>query len=247
MNKLATLAVVAFMTAAPALAQSHETTTTDKQGNRVVVEISDAPSTKGDTLSVTTYTGKGSIADSLSVSGGEDAGINISLSKEDAKMIEDFVENFSSDGFSESMAKHVIMPMVVVILVCVLLPIVCVIAVLVASYKKRKAKYRLAEKILESGQPLPESLSDILGDVEKQTDLYSRGIKNICIGVALSLFLFFLTDELGIACIGLFVVANGVSQLLGYRRLDKAKKTGKDSQADRTEDGNPAEQTGQAE
>lgn len=235
------------MTAAPALAQSHETTTTDKQGNRVVVEISDAPSTKGDTLSVTTYTGKGSIADSLSSSGSKDANINISLSKEDAEMMEDLVESFTSGGFSESMAKHVIMPIVLGSLICVILPIVCVIAVLVYSYKKRKAKYRLAEKILESGQPLPESLNGVLGDAERQTDLYSRGIKNVCLGVALSLFLYFITDEIGIACIGLFIVANGVSQLLGSRRLDRAKETGKNGQADRTEEGSPAEQTGQTE
>lgn len=235
------------MTAAPALAQSHETTTTDKQGNRVVVEISDAPSTKGDTLSVTTYTGKGSIADSLSSSGSKDANIYISLSKEDAEMMEDLVESVTSGGFSESMAKHVIMPIVLGSLMGVILPIVCVIAVLVYSYKKRKAKYRLAEKILESGQPLPESLNGVLGDAERQTDLYSRGIKNVCLGVALSLFLYFITDEIGIACIGLFVVANGVSQLLGFRKLDRAKETGKNGQADRTEEGNQAEQTGQTE
>ncbi len=235
------------MTAAPALAQSHETTTTDKQGNRVVVEISDAPSTKGDTLSVTTYTGKGSIADSLSSSGSKDANINISLSKEDAEMMEELVESFVGGGFTESVLEDIVMPIVIISLLCVILPIVCVIAALVYSYKKRKAKYRMAEKILESGQPLPESLNDVLGDAERQTDLYSRGIKNVCLGVALSLFLYFLTDELGIACIGLFVVANGVSQLLGSRRLDKAKNAGKPHQAKQTEEGSQAEQAGQTE
>lgn len=244
MKRLATLAVAAFLTAAPALAQSHETTTTDKQGNRVVVVISDAPATKGDTLSVTTYADKGSIADSLSASGGKSSNINISLSEEDAETMKDLVESFASGGFSESVLKDIVMPMVIVSLLGGLLPIVCVIAALVYSYKQRKAKYRMAEKILESGQPLPESLNGVLGDAERQTDLYSRGIKNVCLGVALSLFLFFLTDELGIACIGLFVVANGVSQLLGSRRLERAEKAG---QSSKKEEDKPTEQTGQAE
>lgn len=232
------------MTAAPALAQSHETTTTDKQGNRVVVVISDAPATKGDTLSVTTYTGKGSIADSLSASGGKSSNINISLSEEDAETMKDLIESFSDGDFPESILKQVVMPMVIIGLLGTLLPIVCIVAVLVYSYKKRKDKYRLAEKILESGQPLPNSFNDVLGDAARQTDLYSRGVKNICIGVALSLFLFFLTDELGIACIGLFIVANGVSQLLGSRRLERAEKAG---QSSKKEEDKPTEQTGQAE
>lgn len=232
------------MTAAPALAQSHETTTTDKQGNRVVVVISDAPATKGDTLSVTTYADKGSIADSLSASGGKSSNINISLSEEDAETMKDLIKSFSDGDFPESILKQVVMPMVIIGLLGTLLPIVCVVAVLVYSYKKRKDKYRLAEKILESGQPLPNSLNDVLGDAARQTDLYSRGVKNICLGVALSLFLFFLTDELGIACIGLFIVANGVSQLLGSRRLERAEKAG---QSSKKEEDKPTEQTGQAE
>lgn len=232
------------MTAAPALAQSHETTTTDKQGNRVVVVISDAPATKGDTLSVTTYADKGSIADSLSASGGKSSNINISLSEEDAETMKDLIKSFSDGDFPESILKQVVMPMVIIGLLGTLLPIVCIVAVLVYSYKKRKDKYRLAEKILESGQPLPNSLNDVLGDAARQTDLYSRGVKNICLGVALSLFLFFLTDELGIACIGLFIVANGVSQLLGSRRLERAEKAG---QSSKKEEDKPTEQTGQAE
>ena len=235
------------MAIVPALAQSHETTTTDKQGNRVVIEISDAPSTKGDTLSVTTYTGKGSIADSLSSSSkDEDASINITLSKEDAEAMEDLIDSFSSGDMTESVLKHVVMPMAIISLVGVLLPIVCIIAVLIYSYKKRKAKYSLAEKIIDSGQPLPDGLNDVLEDA-KLNDLYSRGIKNICIGTALTLFLYFLTDTIAIACIGLFIVANGVSQLLGFRRLEKAGMTNKTNTAKPADDSKPAEENKPAE
>ncbi len=247
MKRIATLAAAAFLTIAPALAQSHQTTTTDKQGNRVVIEISDAPSTKGDTLSVTTYTGKGSIADSLSTSGNdEDASVSINLSKDDVEALEDVIESLSSGGIAETALKQVVMPIVIIGLVGVLLPIVCIITVFVYNHKKRMAKYRLAEKMIDSGQPLPESLNDVLEDA-KLNDLYSRGIKNICIGTALSFFLYFLTDEIAMGCIGLFIVANGVSQLLGFRRLEKAGMTSKTSQSKPTEENRSAEEVKPAE
>ena len=59
---VATLGMTAMM------AQSHEVTTTDKNGNKVVYEISDAPATKGDTLSITTYD-PNSVAKSDSING----------------------------------------------------------------------------------------------------------------------------------------------------------------------------------
>ena len=46
---------VAAMGMTAMMAQSHEVTTTDKNGNKVVYEISDAAATKGDTLSITTF------------------------------------------------------------------------------------------------------------------------------------------------------------------------------------------------
>ena len=62
-----TMAVAALgMTAM--MAQSHEVTTTDKNGNKVVYEISDAAATKGDTLSITTFDPQ-SVAKSDSING----------------------------------------------------------------------------------------------------------------------------------------------------------------------------------
>lgn len=86
-------------------------------------------------------------------------------------------------------------------------------------YFNRKKKYELAQKIVESGQPLPADFAKTFEEeynTAEDRGLYEKGVKNVAIGIALSIFLYILTDELFLGCIGLFVIANGVSQLLAY-------------------------------
>ena len=102
-------------------------------------------------------------------------------------------------------------------LICVFLPIVIIVAVLFYRYYNRKKKYELAQKIVESGQPLPADFAKALEEEynrEEDKGLYEKGVKNVAIGIAFSIFMYLLTNNLGLACIGLFIIANGVSQLL---------------------------------
>lgn len=75
-------------------------------------------------------------------------------------------------------------------------------------YKNRKAKYRLMEQALATGQPLPEG---IFKDTLPQ-DYRTKGIKNICTGIGLFIFLWAITDEFSIGCIGLLVMFTGIGQ-----------------------------------
>ena len=274
-----TLAVAATgMTAM--MAQSHEVTTTDKNGNKVVYEISDAAATKGDTLSITTFDPQ-SVAksDSINRASREE---NYELTKEDIRTImremdidTDWVPT-ALGGMILGGIICVVLPIVIVaavllyryysrkkkyelaqkilesgqplpdnflnelkeeyredsgwlsmgiagvilsVLFGIFLPLIIIVAVLLYRYYSRKKKYELAQKIVESGQPLPENFAKAFEeDYNREEDrgLYEKGVKNIAIGIALSIFLFLMTHELFLACIGLFVVANGVSQVLAY-------------------------------
>ena len=75
-------------------------------------------------------------------------------------------------------------------------------------YKNRKAKYKLMEQALATGQPLPEG---IFKDSLPQ-DYRTKGIKNICTGIGLFIFLWAITDEFSIGCIGLLVLFTGIGQ-----------------------------------
>ena len=77
-----------------------------------------------------------------------------------------------------------------------------------SRYKNRKAKYRLMEQALATGQPLPEG---IFKDTLPQ-DYRTKGIKNICTGIGLFIFLWAITDEFSIGCIGLLVMFTGIGQ-----------------------------------
>lgn len=87
-------------------------------------------------------------------------------------------------------------------------------------YKSRKARYRLAEKALEAGKPLPEGIFT-RQETQKinqehapayDIELRDRGIKKMFIGAGLFIFFWAITHTFGIACIGLLVFLYGGSQ-----------------------------------
>ena len=100
---------------------------------------------------------------------------------------------------------------------CVILPIVFVLAVLLYRYYSRKKKYELAQRIVDSGQPLPDNfLNELKEEYREDAGLFEKGVKNVAIGIAFTIFIWLWTGEAFLACIGLFVIANGVSQLISY-------------------------------
>ena len=124
-----TLAVAVFgMTAL--MAQSHEVTTTDKNGNKVVYEISDAAATKGDTLSITTFD-PNSVAKSDSIN-------EFDRNSEYVMTKEDLIDIIHETGINDwgPTASTVIASIVFGGFLCVVLPIV--IIALVLYYRHRK-------------------------------------------------------------------------------------------------------------
>lgn len=100
------------------------------------------------------------------------------------------------------------------------LPLLIVFTVFFFNYKNRKAKYRLAEQALASGQQLPP---DFFKNVEKTEDIRTKGIKNIFIGVGLFIFLWAITENFGVGCVGLLIMFTGFGQLVIYYTQDSKK------------------------
>ena len=208
MKRIMMTLAVATMGMTAMMAQSHEVTTTDKDGNKVVYEISDAAATKGDTLSITTFDPK-SVAKSDSINNAN-KGEDYELTKED---IRSFMHEMDIDTGLSSALGFIILS----ISLCVILPIVFVLAVLLYRYYSRKKKYELAQRIVDSGQPLPDNfLNELKEEYREDAGLFEKGVKNVAIGIALTVFLWLMTGEAFLACIGMFVVANGASQLISY-------------------------------
>lgn len=97
------------------------------------------------------------------------------------------------------------------------LPPLVIFVIFFFRYKNRKAKYRLAEQALASGQQLPENFFKEAA----AKDIRSKGINNIFVGIGLFIFLWALTGEFGLGCIGLLVMFTGFGQLVIFYSQQK--------------------------
>ena len=100
------------------------------------------------------------------------------------------------------------------------LPALLLFIIFYFRYKNRKAKYQLAEKILASGQPLPPDFFNEIG----VKDLRSRGFSNLFLGLGLFIFLWAITGEFSVGCIGLLVLCIGLGQVTTYYTRERKNK-----------------------
>lgn len=91
-------------------------------------------------------------------------------------------------------------------------PIIVIFIIFFFRYKNRKAKYRLAEQALISGQPLP---ANFFSNAET-VDIRTKGISNIFLGIGLFIFLWAITGKFGFGCIGLLIMFIGFGQVVIY-------------------------------
>lgn len=97
------------------------------------------------------------------------------------------------------------------------LPLLIIFVIFFFRYKNRKAKYRLAEQALASGQQLPENFFREAA----ATDIRSKGINNIFVGIGLFIFFWAITGEFGLGCIGLLIMFTGFGQLVIFYSQQK--------------------------
>ncbi|MCD8309684.1 MAG: DUF6249 domain-containing protein [Prevotellaceae bacterium] len=109
---------------------------------------------------------------------------------------------------------------------CVLLPVLIVFISMRYRYKMRRDECLLAARALEKGQPLPESLFY----PKAESDLRTKGIRNIFLGLGLALLLGFICGA-SLSTIGLFISLLGMGQVATYYTRPK-RQAG--SEADKT-------------
>lgn len=189
-------------------------TTLAEAGNRIVterdslgnkkraIELQDTVvngKTISDTLSITTYEGTGTSTD------------------------EEDVQEYSYEGskwhFVDAVSAGVLVP-IVAITACFGMPVLLIFLIFFFRYKNRKAKYRMAEQILASGQPLPENFFATV----QTKDARSKGISNTFLGIGLFIFLWAITNEFSIGCIGLLITCIGLGQIIIYYTQEKKEE-----------------------
>ncbi len=93
-------------------------------------------------------------------------------------------------------------------------PIVITALILGFRHKNKKAKYQIISEALAAGKELPK---EFFVEASKNTDtkvVLSKGIKNACLGIGLAIMLWFITEEMGIASIGILEFFIGIGQVI---------------------------------
>lgn len=129
---------------------------------------------------------------------------------------------FSSDDFTSDLSEEGIVA-IAAIFICCGLPLFIVFFILWFRYKNKQARYKLASEALAAGQAIPHELLE--GSDSQDQKVLVKGIKNICLGFGLGVFLWFLTEDEGITAIGFLVFCMGVGQvLIAYATRPKQDK-----------------------
>lgn len=123
-------------------------------------------------------------------------------------------------GFSNSAISGGIAIVVVTLGMIFAFPLFIIFIAFYFRHRNRKARYRLIEQALAAGQPLPEGIFK----ESLNLDTAEKGIKNICLGLGLFIFLWAITESFGMGSIGLLVMFTGVGQWLVARNRKPTDK-----------------------
>ena len=194
------ITLIAVLTLTTAYGKNRVEIERDSMGNiQRIIELNDTAiggKEISDTLSVTTYHGA--------------SGISFEDEKHQIIDVEGVLSK-QMDGLMDGFKGFVWISIITIISIFAL-PAIIIFLVLNYRSKKRKERYQVIEKAIESGQPLPEEFVE--KTKEEDDAIRVKGIKNIFLGLGLAIFFYAMTDVFFLACIGLLIMFNGIGQLV---------------------------------
>ena len=107
---------------------------------------------------------------------------------------------------------------VLMVLLFILFPFIILALLLRFIIKRHNDRVTLAEKAMESGQPIPEEIMSV--DKQSEGYLWKRGIRNVAIGLGLML-MFWIWNANTLVGIGGLIFCYGVGQLIISRTGSK--------------------------
>ncbi len=208
MKQLFIALMVAFTFSTLTWGQTKDTILRDSIGKAKITitkTTPDAPKTEIDPESGLEYTDVVDSTRSDSYNFGYDLGHEIS-------------ETFKDSGLTGIINGGMVF-VIFIIVITFGFPIIIVFLAFYFRYKNKKAKYKLIEQALASGQPLPENLLE----KEKEHDYRAAGIKNTFLGLGLFVFLWAVSG-FAVGCIGLLIMCIGLGKWITAVDKDRSNK-----------------------
>lgn len=110
------------------------------------------------------------------------------------------------------------------------LPAFIVFVIFYFRHKNKQSKYKLASEALAAGKDVPKELfEDNQTNTIQNNETLIKGIKNICFGIGLGIFLWLLTHEEAIAAIGFIIFCKGVGEVIIAYATRNPEKSDKDN------------------
>ena len=207
MKRILMALMVASVFCSLALAQQTTTILKDSIGKAKITVTKTEPGKKGGSVTVSSADN-----DSVFVAEFSDTPDDSTYVNDDSDTADTHGNNFDFlNELENSDAGVAAITMVAVILIIIFsFPLFVVFIAFYFRYKSRKARYKLVEQALAAGQPIPEGVFKETMNLDTRT----KGIKNICLGIGLFIFLWALTSSFAMGCIGLLVMFTGIGQYL---------------------------------
>lgn len=160
------------------------------------------PATTQDTTGIEAFSDTTGLAEADSLNTQQHVSYQVSMSP-----------NFDGilDGIDWNSVAGMFMVMGIVAIVCLLSPILIIAVIFYFVNKGRKDKLKLAQMALQNGQPIPEPLIRER-PIPHRPNTYS-GIKQMCLGIGLMIFLGLIIGKLGWG-IGALVFFIGLGKLI---------------------------------
>jgi len=205
--------VLALSSNATATAQKHRHTPRTEQVSDTVKNNQDAVEAFSDTTTATT---------NANVNEDDDYTTHRHVTYEAS---DEDVEQIVKGVFSGMGGAALLIPILGILCFGFFLPIVILILVFYFINRNRKEKYRLAQMAIQNGQQIPEELLKESYNVDKNA--YNDGIKQMCTGIGLAIFLGLIMEELGFG-IGALVFFIGLGKFIIARQSRKDDKLNDD-------------------
>lgn len=210
MKRILTALMVASVFCSLALAQQKTTIAKDSIGKIKITVTKTEPDKKGGSITVSSADN-----DSVYVAEYTDTPDDSTYVSDNSDSVDTYGSKFDFlNELDNSNVGAAAITMVAVILIIIFsFPLFVVFIAFYFRYRSRKARYRLVEQALAAGQPIPEGVFK----ESLNLDTKEKGIKNICLGIGLFIFLWALTTSFAMGCIGLLIMFTGVGQYLVAR------------------------------
>lgn len=105
----------------------------------------------------------------------------------------------------------IVLFILLLVLLFILLPFIILALLLRFIIKRHNDRVNLAEKAMESGQPIPEEIMSV--DKQSEGYLWKRGVRNVAIGLGLML-MFWIWDSDTLVGIGVLIFCYGIGQMI---------------------------------